>query len=1025
MIRILKASAGSGKTFRLAYEYIRLLFTSGDPYAYRHILAVTFTNKATDEMKTRILSELFILSEDTPSSKYLPLLVRDGACKGEDDARDKAGRYLASILHDYSAFSVSTIDRFFQQTLKSFAHEIGQFASYRVELDREMLVNESVDRILDSLTEKDRGMLDWLTENVMESLRDGKKYRLEGSLRDMAINIKSESFRTVAEEGHVDVSKVYTPENLRLIRKETDRIRKEYSKDVREKAEAVLGIIRSAGLEPEDFKGKRMAQIVNFTKLGENDAVPSPTPAFFNYEDPGERFTKANATLSQNLEGTGFEERFSEFLDLFKGIRRKEYNTLGLIRKGLYDLGIAGRLMEAFAEIQKEKNVISIDETNVLLRKIIDGTDAPFVYEKTGTRYDHFLLDEFQDTSRIQWDNFRPLVENSVALGQDNLVVGDVKQSIYRWRDSDWHLLSGLEHSFDGESVKVETLRSNRRTLRNIVEFNSALFPELSRMLDEGLDSSHEKISDLYSDASQEVAVDKSAGGSVTLSFCPDVEHELDEILKSIREYMDAGGRYGEIAIVLRKKKHFGPMTARMLMENGIPVISDDSLDIRSSVTVRRLISLLSLVGKKREEGERARVSSFLALSLGVDIPDSYHSIVDLSEQLLSEIRAADPERFDAETVYIQSFMDYLSDWTSSEGNSLEAFLRDWPEAKVEVSSPDEKDSVRLITAHKSKGLEFPFVIFPFAETVTLFRSEDAWCLPEGKTLPETVRSAAYRVTLSSKSSDTLFAGAYRRELNFDYIDNLNLFYVAMTRPKYNLRVIAADHRYDNMARRLRSYVGSAAVPEWNCGEEEDPVKRYRIGELYIPEPPSGEGQGKISLSYTSYPAGAASRLRLSRDAKEFFNADGEVGVDASRRLRGIVLHGILSRVKVPSDLHAAVSAAVQSGEIAPSEAAGTESFLSEKISSVLSRGWFPEDGKGVFREIGILDTDGEERRPDRVIVRDGAVRIVDYKFGVPKRAYHDQVAAYAALFRKMGYRDVRTTLWYINENGEDFFEED
>jgi len=372
--------------------------------------------------------------------------------------------------------------------------------------------------------------------------------------------------------------------------------------------------------------------------------------------------------------------------------------------------------------------------------------------------------------------------------------------------------------------------------------------------------------------------------------------------------------------------------------------------------------------------------------------------------------------------------MDYLQDWASTGGNSLEAFLREWSDAKVEVSSPDAGDSIRLITAHKAKGLEFPFVIFPFAETVTLFRKEDAWCLPEGKTLPDAVRSAAYRVTLSSQSEDTLFARAYREERNFDYIDNINLFYVAMTRPKYNLRVIAGDHMYDNMARRLRKYVESSAVPEWP-GEEDDPVKRYRIGDLYIPDEADRKGDEKapekIPVTYHSYPTEEARRLRLSRDAKDFFSADGKVGADASRRLRGIVLHGILSRVRIPSDLPAAVSAAVSSGEIAASEAAETEAFLAEKIRSVASRGWFPEDGKGIFREIGILDADGKEQRPDRVIVRGGVVRIVDYKFGARHDSYRRQIAAYADLFRRMGYKDVRTTLWYINENGADFFEED
>ncbi len=379
MIKILKASAGSGKTFALANYYLALLT---ERYAYRHILAVTFTNKATAEMKSRILKFL-------ATSK---------------DSRNQ--EMLRDILHDYSAFSVSTIDRFFQQTLKAFSREIGQFASYQVELDQKSLVAETVDRILDSLTEDDKGMLNWLSDSMMEQLEKGERPKLEKSLNDVANRLKSDEHRAVIEENGIDEEKAYSKESLTHMRKLMRSVISSYEKDMREAAAEVEKAFSDNGISPNDtssgFIGKNLLKI---TEVKPGEEIRDFTDTFKrDVSDFSKWFRKNDQPKYAGLEGA-LAPPVAKLLSIYrKG--SKAYRTAHILIKQIGGLGIASELRTEFQTLLKEKNVMSLDDSNVILKNIIDGADAPFIYEKLGTRYEHFLLDEFQDTSRVQWDNF-------------------------------------------------------------------------------------------------------------------------------------------------------------------------------------------------------------------------------------------------------------------------------------------------------------------------------------------------------------------------------------------------------------------------------------------------------------------------------------------------------------------------------------------------------------------------------------------------------------------------------------------
>ena len=1022
MIKILKASAGSGKTYNLAREYIRLLLTKKDPQAYRHILAVTFTNKATDEMKRRILEELHLLATAPEKSPYFEDFVPKDFPTAEA-LQKRASSQLGGILHDYSSFAVSTIDKFFQQTLRAFSREIGQFASYQVELDKAALVEESVDRILDGLTEDDRSLLGWLTENVKAGQESGNRFNLEPPLKEMAKNLKSRDHAEAVRRYTIDEDAVYAKDHLKEIRKGCAVLTEAFVKDVREAAKAVLDVFDRHHLDPADSNRGFLKALYGFRDLGPRDTVSSPTASFLEKAaDPSKWFAQSKDKYRVELEDY-LVGPLNAFCALF-GDRFRQYRTASIIGDQAYTLGIAAELRKAFDEVQREKNVISIDDSNTILQGIIDGSDAPFVYEKLGVRFEDFLLDEFQDTSTIQWDNFRPLVRNSEAGGFDNLVVGDVKQSIYRWRGSDWHLLdSGVSRDFHAGKVAEEVLDGNYRTCRAIVDFNNTFFPFAAAQMDGLLGG--DEISRIYHDVEQKVRFKDPAEGSVDIRFCDDHAAQLAETVASVRQVHAAGAEYGEIAILVRDNK-IGSEIAATLVSEKIPVVSDDSLYVKSSVTVRRLVSQLSLVDSP-DTGKSASVAGFLAREMGVRIPDHYHSLTDLAESLLRDLRDADPSTFDAEVPYIQSFMDTLLDWTAAHGNDLSAFLREWADADPKIASPETGSSVRVMTIHKSKGLEFPYVIFPFAEMVSLYKRSAYWCRPEVDGTPlAAFADGVYHVELSGSSEGTLFAGDYRRERTLQFIDNINVFYVALTRAKYGLKVIA----------KVPSQAVLTAVRNGSRADWKDLSQilygfvgtlDYHAGTLYdfhALEREAGPA-APLEAGYPSFPAGERGRLKFSRDAADYFGPDGLVGPDASNRLRGLVLHDILASVTVPADLPRAVDRAVASGELPAADRDRPLAFLEAEIASVAARGWFADAGVEVLNEAPLLGADGAEVRPDRVVLRpDGSAAIIDYKFGQPEKKYLDQVRGYMDLYHALGHSPVTGTLWYIRENGADEFVE-
>ena len=923
MINIFKASAGSGKTHTLSKTYLDLLLKADSKTAYRNILAVTFTNKATEEMKERIL--------------------RDLAEEGKTNPR--AREILINLLHDYGSFSVSTIDKFFQQALRAFSRELGSSGNYQIELDKASLTKEAMDRVLDDLTEKDKDLLGWFTKQLETALDNGESFHLESSLYEMA-----------EEFGDVNEKFTYDKKKLTELKEKCKEIVDTFHKDVYENA-----------------------LCIDTTTWGKTAAkgLAQYAGAQTKYKDS---VKAANATtLAKLAETAGCEAMYA--LMNPQGRRWKEYRTARMVEKVIFTLGLAEEFYSKLAIIEEEKGVISLDESTNLLRDIIDGSDAPFIYEKLGVRFNHFLLDEFQDTSVVQWENFKPLLANSVSEGYSNIIVGDVKQSIYRWRNSDWNLLDKkIEENFEGK-VKVITLKENWRSTQSIVNFNNEFFTFAADNLG---------LSTIYADVKREVKVKDSQEGCVTVDFCED---ELEMIDGYIEQAVAAGAKMSDMAILLRTNGE-GKKVAEYLLSKGYSVISDDSLDLKSSLIIRKIVSYLHSLCNNSDS-----LNTYLSESLEIDSEREYHSLLDLVDGVIKDLSETHPDEIKGQTLFIQSFMDDILEWTSIHGNDLRQYLKHWEESKIAISSPNDPNAIRITTVHKSKGLAFPIVIFPFAEKVGLFKEDTLWChLDSDAEMGESFNSI-FPVVLGKSSGDSFFSESLKNEMEMQRIDNLNIFYVCLTRARKEMHIIAKNPP--------KSLIDGKSSPNdlsqllyLYCEQN-----GYTFGSPYRWNEASKKEDSEIEefdAEYETYgmnPEACSRRFVASSDAWDYFS---EEGIGQSKRLRGIEQHALLSRIRTSDD----------APEVLRSIEPQTRELLLERISAHSE--WFSPELK-TLNEVAIIDSFGNTNRPDRVLVdEEGRVTVIDFKFGEEDEKYSGQVRRYMRLFREMGYGEVSGYIWYV-----------
>ena len=954
-VSIVKASAGSGKTYRLTHDFIDLLL-QGDEQRYKHILAVTFTNKATDEMKSRVIEELYKMSQ------------------GRGKEADAARLRLRRLLHDYSCFSVSTIDKFFQTVMRSFAREIGQYASYRVELDTEAVLDQVVDLLVESTEDPANDLLrTWLKDYSFDRVEQGDGWSIAGPLKKMARQFLDESFLLRMREAGQGADILGDKASLKTFLKKLDGIIAAYAQAAAAIGKAGVSLLGGYGISPDAFYYGKNGPTSYFKRWAEGD-LTGKYPAESRIQGALARFPDPAALQEQF-------ERMKAHLD--EPLRL--CSTARLIRKNIYLLGIYSDLQRALDDYLKENNVVLLQMSTDLLSRIIADDDTPFVYEKIGNRYENLMLDEAQDTSLMQWNNFRPLFRNSQASGGSNLVVGDIKQSIYRWRGSDWRLMRDyLFRDLSSGVLREETLSENWRSGKTLIDFNNDVFSHIGAILAEDPDRSQPaaEVERIYADCvqAQPAAHQGEPVGYVRLSFLQKAavdgvtwkEAALKRMVADINDLIAEGYDYKDITVLVRRNRE-GAAAAAALIEAGVSVLTEDSLQIGASPCIAKLMSLLGWLVDPDDP-----VNELLSRSLRSGLPAlKTGSLYETCEQLLG---CGVLQHREQDLPFIHAFLDAVLAFQEKYGSSLRAFVKWWEDAghKKSICAPDGQNAVRVMTIHKAKGLSLEAVIIPFCTedySPGSWRQPAIWCrCPESLGGPALIPLKA-----SSALKHSYFEKEYEEERTFEHIDVINTWYVAFTRACSRLLVYAplADPPRDGYK---PSGIESTLFLHFASRLDKDLVFSAGLREHFAP------GEASSALVDDPLPAFEAvtrcdDRLKLLLHGEDYFSQE------KSARRQGIEQHGEMARVEVNPDLE------VRSG----------------------NRHWF--DGTyRVMNEASIVDASGEIRRPDRVLVaRDGSrVIVIDYKFGQPQPGHHAQVRKYVSLMRQMGYPAVEGWLWYV-----------
>ncbi len=1061
-LKIYKASAGSGKTYALTLEYLTMLFRY--PGAHRHILAVTFTNKAAGEMKHRILDRLHSLSQSSAENQSgeLEHLMKETGLNKETIIKH-SGFLLNEILNDYSSFSVGTIDKFFQSVIRAFTREIGIQPGYNLELDTGRVLSMGVDQLFKDISDH-APLQKWLIRYAEERLEESRSWNFRADIIELGMQLFRESFQELF--GNSDLSTL-NRENLESFQGELYSLELTGRKKMIAIGKSALEHIAQHSLRVESFKGAGKSPAVLFA-IAASEGEVSFTDAKLLAMEQSEKWLKKDAdsgmiTLTEQV-----------LMPLLIDVYEKQVllNTIRAIRQNYYNLGILGDLRERVQEYLKEHNLFLIADSSRFLRGIIGGGQVPFIYERTGNRFSNIMLDEFQDTSVFQYDNFKPLLDNSLASGNDNLVVGDVKQSIYRWRNSDWKILaSDLEQDFAHQEINKLTLAYNYRSSEQVIRFNNTVFQLAPSLLAEIVGNELDKagtnreaaqaavsrFQDAYEDAVQQFPPGKErSGGLVRMGFFSENPEESfrDQALQVLPDWIEeiqrSGIEPGEIAILVRTRRE-GVLVAEKLLEHArisgesqkFRLISSESLLLAHNDAVTLLISALHYLVYPDDQLNKALLkyrnsqaspggggpSDLLfdsALPLEPWLPPEFVSGISVFRQMplfelvetLISIFNLQEQVYDLP--YIQAFQELVIELQRRESKGISDFLLYWEQKGslkgIQVS--ENSNAIRILTIHRSKGLEFKAVILPFCNweiTTDQRKSNILWCETAGTPFE---RVPTVPIKFSGDMKHTLFSGYYYQERMKGYLDSLNLMYVAFTRA-VDVLCIGLPERKEKNLKNMGDLMGAILDKHPELSPALEPLSTYRegaeliIGGLQKYKRPDIEKDPWQFKTYITNPGSRMLRLRMRSDS---YFVDEE-GVFRNDRIFGNMMHMVFSRIEYADDLDRALTGLLREGVLSIRDKPVIRERILEMLSGERVQGWFKKkEGREVYNERSITDKGGNIFRPDRILLDRDKVTVVDFKFGKGEsEKYRKQVGHYMSLLKEMPYKQVEGYIWYAS----------
>ena len=1084
-VSVYKASAGSGKTFTLAVQYIRLLITIA-PQEYLHTLAVTFTNKATAEMKDRILEQLYGIGHALPESEgYLDALRKnlkeEGMEMGDEMIRKRCLQALQYILHDYSRFRIETIDSFFQSVLRNLAHELGLNARLQVDLNDKQILSQAVDNLVDGLgrnTEND--VLPWMDNYVKEQIENADGWDVRNKIKELASIIFTENYMRRDEAFRQLINDEQT---IQQYRKSMYALRNKANEAMKDVAQALSETIRAYGdnLEKDVTRGSWIGEYCNKMLAEQYDKAEITEKRMQALEEgPAALLKKADKDNQAKIDALApvcqamllTEQQRQQYITL--------NNTVDLSIKHLNPLRLLNHIEDEVLQISQDSNRFILAKTPILLAKLIDGSDAPFIFEKMGTIFHNVMIDEFQDTSKLQWENFKVLLFESQSTGGQNLLVGDIKQSIYRFRNGDWHILKNIANELRYSKPEEHTLRYNFRSDVNIIRFNNAFFQTSARILDpvdeKGI------ISEIYDDVEQLWPEGKSEAGHVRIMLQtskPKKGNEdyetyswkeimLDDMCQRIRELHSQGLPYNKMAVLVRNRT-FVPDIIDYVQSHieDAKMISDEGFYLSNSVALNMLIAALRILtfGKQDPVPERFLIKHYLedilkeetdlvktaTASVQDVLPEAFTKhISEMRQYPLHELceslyRIFQLDKIAGEDAYVLYFFDELANYIRNGASDLHSFLEFWDtDMKTKAIPACQVNGISIVTIHKSKGLQYHTVFMPFCdEKMDEVRDTQVlWC-DTGKKPYNTMGSLPINGTKKKFESSEYFEDYHAEQLQ-RRIEELNALYVAFTRPEHNLYVWGSSVQTELTYSALLGEVLSNQIPGMMEKQEGNTWAVWQLGECVTPDSESTvvkkvkekkKSENRLSPDYIDQDIRFCSHnrrmdFRQSNEASQYIHQQGDDIEEEIRTADGLtyieqgkLLHDIFSHIKQSSEIERVLQGYVDRGILTnENQTTRIKKLLDKALQHPQAKEWFDGSWDVVNEcEIVHLDEDGKSvtHRPDRVMLSDNEIVVVDFKFGKPNPdKYIPQVQGYMQLLQDMyPNHTVKGYLWYVYRN--------
>lgn len=1043
--QVYNASAGAGKTFSLVKNYLKICLAEGNPKKFMQVLAITFTNKAANEMKERIVSSLheFAHPTEAKTSGMLAQLSQEMQTP-PDILKHRAEEALKAILHNYSAFSVSTIDKFTNRLIRSFAQDLKLSANYEVAIDANEMLNEAVERLLASLQENQPAAA-VLTEFVERQLREGKSPRPEAGLIDMGKNLFQE--RALA---HISRLKGKSLSELIASKNKLFAERAQLEKEVNDMACELQDLVSRAGLEKSDFNRGTVYNYLAYC-AGADIKKWSPGKMVVDVLEGAEFYSKSKAGAVAGKFAPVEQELRSGLQALAGKVdeNRPRIWVLNSILREIYSLIVLSEIDRSLQEIKEESNRLPIGEFNKLISERLRDEPSEYLYEKIGERYRHFFIDEFQDTSLLQWQNLIPLVNNAMAGDGTAMIVGDGKQSIYRWRGGEVGQFLGLSNHQDASNLVMSdqgivqlyerqtlNLPSNFRSRKNIVDFNNRFFTCCAPQLEK---PEHVQLF-------EQAAQDPTAGeeGYVNVQFL-DYEsgnkeayqqQQCEEVYRIVQDALKRGFELKDVTVLVRNHS-YGSLVAEYLLSKGVDVISSDSLELGQSMEVKMLVSFLKMLHRPDHYENRLELLDYLYQQFEDHQrqPDLYlfqvehlredqAKLLEYLEELIpgfSAKRIAQAPLLDTvlylqnilelnhqDDIYLQTFTDKVYDHSLRNDGELSSFIRWWDErgGGHKIQLPASTNAVQIMTIHKSKGLQFKITILAFADWLANRERESATWVQLEEAEYHGLPTARISISKAEDVNDSLgLQEIYENNKHDILLDNLNLLYVAMTRAVDELYVLSAEGKKSgSIADYFKHFMQENEI-EGNSFEWGVPVQLA-----------SKPAQVQMELKPAPFHYNIAQwteRLAVAADAPRNWQ-----GSESRETAYGKKIHGLLAQVNIAADVEPVLKRETDLGRLRKDEVEEVKTLIGRVVLHEQLKDYFSPEAK-VFNEREILLPKGKSMRPDRVVLLKGKAHIIDYKTGVPRSEHQEQLDAYRQYLREMDLPDGKNILVYLKNQPE------